>query len=92
VTPLRGEDIASECHYELTIPTANHEIRAVWVIFDRARDVHDLYTDPTLLAFARRYDIALLLHGHCPGNRPEDHMDMNIGAFRRPWSSSTQSA
>ena len=43
VTPLADEDIASGCHYTLTIPVPNERIRAVWVIFDRAHDVHDLY-------------------------------------------------
>jgi pimeloyl-ACP methyl ester carboxylesterase len=50
----------------------------VWVIFDRGRDVHDLYGDPVVLSFARRFDLALLLHGHCPGKQPDDHGDMNM--------------
>ena len=51
---------------------------AVWVIFDRGRDVHELYSDEAVLQFARHFRIALLLHGHCPGKRPEDHNDMNM--------------
>src|SRR5260370_18610490 len=78
VAPLQGEDIASDCHYALTVPVPEHKLRAVWVIFDRGRDMHDLYGDPAVLTFARRFDVALLLHGHCPGNRPEDHRDMNM--------------
>jgi hypothetical protein len=31
-----------------------------------------------MLAFCRRFRIALLLHGHCPGKLPEDHRDMNM--------------
>jgi dienelactone hydrolase len=78
VSPLRGEDIAADCHYALTITVPNHPIRAVWVIFDRGHDVHDLYGDAAVLAFARRFQLALLLHGHCPGKDSEDHMDMNM--------------
>lgn len=78
VTPLANEDIASPCHYSLKISTASHPITAAWVIFDRGLDVHNLYTDPAILAFCRRFHIALLLHGHCPGKLPEDHGDMNM--------------
>jgi hypothetical protein len=78
VTPLANEDIASPCHYWLKISTASHTIRATWVVFDRGLDVHNLYSDPAMLAFCRRFRIALLLHGHCPGKLPEDHHDMNM--------------
>src|SRR5882762_11043760 len=78
VAPLPDEDIVSHCHYELTIPTSTRQVRAVFVIFDRGRDVHNLYGDAQVLAFARRFRLALLLHGHCPGKRAEDHNDMNM--------------
>lgn len=78
VEPLPNEDIASGCHYTLTIPTPDHRVRAVWVIFDRAHDVHDLYSNPTIEGFARRLDLALLLHGPWPGKAAEDHGDMNM--------------
>jgi dienelactone hydrolase len=78
VMPLPNEDIASGCRYTLTIPVPGHRIRAVWVIFDRAHDVHDLYSDPAVEAFARQLRLALLLHGHCPGKAVEDRGDMNM--------------
>jgi pimeloyl-ACP methyl ester carboxylesterase len=78
VTPLPEEDIDSACHYKLNILVPEHKIQMVWIIFDRGRDVHDLYADPAVLAFARRFDVGLLLHGHCPGKQPEDHRDMNM--------------
>ena len=78
VTPLPTEVIAAACHYALTFPVPNHSIQAVWVIFDRGHDVHDLYSDAAILAFARRFRLALLLHGHCPGKAAEDRMDMNM--------------
>jgi dienelactone hydrolase len=75
---LPDEDIGSSCHYELTIPSQVKKVMAVWVIFDRGRDVHELYSDGAVLQFAKHFGIALLLHGHCPGKRPEDHNDMNM--------------
>lgn len=78
VVPLPDEDIAANCDYTLTIPAPEHPIRAVWVIFDRGHDVHDLYSDADVLRFARTFRLALLLHGHCPGKVPEDHHDMNM--------------
>ena len=78
VTPLPDEDIASSCHYGLTIPSQVNKVTAVWVIFDRGRDVHDLYRDEAVLRFAERFRIALLLHQHCPGKRLEDHNDMDM--------------
>ncbi len=78
VTPLPTEDIAAPCHYLLKIPQANRQIRGVWLIFDRGRDVHDLASDPDVLTFARRFDLALLLQSHCPGKLAADHGDMNM--------------
>jgi dienelactone hydrolase len=78
VVPLPNEDIAVDCHYTLTIPSPEHPVRAVWVIFDRGHDVHDLFSDLAVLDFAKHFHLALLLHGHCPGKSPEDHRDMNM--------------
>src|SRR5262249_33538987 len=78
VIPLPNEDIASACHYTLTIPCPEDPIRAVWVIFDRGHDVHNLYSDPAVLEFARGFRLALLLHSHCPGKAPENRRDMNM--------------
>lgn len=78
VRPLQNEDIASDCHYTLSMPRAQGQIQGVWVIFDRGRDIHDLFSDADVLAFADRFKLALLLHGHCPGKSPADHGDMNM--------------
>jgi hypothetical protein len=78
VTPLATEDIAGPCHYSLRYSQANRRIRGVWLIFDRGRDVHDLASDPDVLAFARHFDLALLMQSHCPGKLPADHEDMNM--------------
>jgi hypothetical protein len=53
-------------------------VRGVWLVFDRGRDVHDLASDPDVLSFARRFDLALILQSHCPGKLPADREDMNM--------------
>ena len=82
VAPLADEDMGKDCHYALTIPAPARPVSAVWIIFDRGRDVHDLYSDAAVVAFARRFRIALLLHGHCPGKFTEDHGDMDMDPSR----------
>lgn len=78
ISPLPGEDIDGPCHYTLDLPTSDKPIQAVWIIFDRGRDIHDLANDPDTLAFAQRFHLALLLQSHCPGKRAEDRGDMNM--------------
>lgn len=75
VQPLPSEDIAQPCQYELTIPEGLRSIRAVWVIFDRGRELAALYRDTEVLAFARRENLALLLPRHC---RSKGYEDMNV--------------
>jgi dienelactone hydrolase len=78
VEPLANEDIASPCAFAITIAVPEEPIDAVWVIYDRGHDVHDLYSDPKVLDFAGRLHLALLLHSHCPGKSPKDRDDMNM--------------
>lgn len=75
VQPLPNEDLAQPCKYELTIPDGVRSIRAVWVIFDRGRELAALYRDAEVLAFARRHELALLLPRHC---RSKGYEDMNV--------------
>lgn len=78
VVPLVDEDIDSKCRYSLTLPQGNEPVHAVWVMFDRGRAIHELSLDPDVAVFARRFNLALLLHGHCPGKTAADHGDMNM--------------
>ena len=48
VAPKPEEDIATDCRYEITIPNPSKPIRAVWVIFDRGRDMLRYYGDSEL--------------------------------------------
>src|SRR5207302_7288463 len=69
------EDILGDCHYEVTIPNPAKPIRAVWVIFDRARDMLRYYGDSEVQDFAYRKDLALLLAFHC---RAKGYEDMDV--------------
>lgn len=77
VAPLPDEDLASDCRYELTVPDSTRPVQAVWVIFDRGRDMLRYYGDPDVHAFARRHGWALLLPFHCPAKAGTDG-DMNM--------------
>jgi dienelactone hydrolase len=75
VAALSDEDIASPCRYELTIFNRSRPIRAVWVIFDRGRDMLRYYGDSYVQAFAEQHDLALLLPFQC---RAKSYEDMNV--------------
>ena len=77
VTPQPDEDLAAACRYELTLMSPSRTVRAVWVIFERSRDMLDYYRDTDVRAFARRHDLALLFPFHCP-SRSETGGDMNV--------------
>jgi len=81
VSPLPDEDLASGCQYELTLTDRQRAIRGVWVIFDRGRDILQIYGDPDVRAFARRHDLALLLPFHCRAKSGTDG-DLNMDPAR----------
>jgi predicted esterase len=78
VTPLPTEDFSTPCHYATRVPQGVEQIRGIWLIFDRGRDIHDLASDSDVLSFARHFNLALVLQSHCPGKLPADHEDMNM--------------
>jgi dienelactone hydrolase len=75
VTPRADDDISAPCQYELTLPQNSVAVRAVWVIFDRGREVADLYNDPAVFRFADKERIGLLLPRHC---RSKERDDMDV--------------
>lgn len=75
VAPNPDEDILGDCRYEIMIPNPAEPIRAVWVIFDRGRDMLRYYGDSDVQAFAYRKDLALLLAFHC---RAKGYEDMDV--------------
>ena len=97
VTPLPNEDFAGPCHYEITFPSDNRPVRAVWVIFDRGRGIMKFYSDPDVVAFARRQEMALLMAHQCPaknapGGPEEMDMDPTHGVGRALFTALTQFA
>lgn len=77
VAPAAGEDLKTDCRYELTLVDRTREIRAVWVLFERSLDVLRYYRDADVRTFARRHDIALLFPFHC-ASQSETGGDMNV--------------
>ena len=73
------EDIASDCRYELTLPEPSRMIRATWVIFERGRDIGQIYRDADIRAFARHNHLALLYPFHCAAKA---YRDMDIDPSR----------
>jgi len=73
------EDVASDCRYELTLPEPSRTIRATWVIFERGRDIGQIYRDADVRAFARRNHLALLYPFHCAAKA---YRDMDIDPLR----------
>jgi dienelactone hydrolase len=62
------------------LPSGRREVQAVWITFDRGRDIMKYYSDPDVVAFARRHDLALMMPHQCPAKDAPggpDEMDMN---------------
>lgn len=64
VSPQTGEDLASDCSYELYLPDKMHSTTGVWVIFERA-DSLGLWQTPDLQALARDLRLALVYAHQC---------------------------
>jgi dienelactone hydrolase len=93
VAPESAEDILADCRYEITIPNPSRPIKAVWVIFDRGRDMLRYYGDSEVQAFAYRRDLALLFPFHCRAKAYEDmDVDPSKGIARALFASLSQLA
>src|ERR1017187_7287151 len=87
VAPLASETLAGPCPHDLTLPAGRRAVRAVWVTFDRGEDIMKFYSDPDVVAFARRNDLALMMPHQCPaknapGGPKEMDMDPSHGVGR----------
>jgi dienelactone hydrolase len=87
VQPLPAEDLAQACHYELTLPTRGRTILGLWVINDRGPQITSFYSDPGVIALAKRHGLGLLLAHQCnsknaPGGPEEMDMDPTHGIGR----------
>jgi hypothetical protein len=82
VTPLPNEDIAQPCRYELMIADPDQRVRAVWVVFERGRDLLKIYNHLEVSRFVSQNRLALIMPFHCfekPGqenDQPGNDMDM----------------
>jgi len=83
VAPLPDENIASPCRYELVIANPNLSVRAVFVVFERGRDLRRIYEHLEKSSFALRHQLALMMPFHCrekagtANDEPGNDMDMN---------------
>lgn len=87
VAPEPGEDLARDCHYDLTLVTGNKTINGIWVIYDRGPQITSFYSDADVTSLAKRHRLALLLAHQCnsinaPGGRGEMDMDPTHGVGR----------
>jgi dienelactone hydrolase len=76
VPPLAGEDVARPCEYILIAPTSGAAFRAVFVVFERGRDMENFFNDPIVRLFGERHHLAMLVPRHCASQQYED-MDID---------------
>jgi hypothetical protein len=79
VVPLPDEEFAGPCHYDISFPAGHRAVRAVWVTFDRGRDIMKFYSDPEVIAFAHHHGLALMMAHQCPAkNAPGGPQEMDM--------------
>jgi pimeloyl-ACP methyl ester carboxylesterase len=79
--PRPGENIAQPCDYKARFPAGAEPVKAAWVTYDRGADITRFYSDPDVLAFAKRNAVAMVLASQCPAIHPptgeQGEMDMH---------------
>lgn len=79
--PRPDENMAQPCDYKATFPIGAGPVKAAWVTYDRGADITRFYSDPDVLAFAKRNAIAMVLAIQCPAIHPstgeQGEMDMH---------------
>jgi len=78
VVPRAGENVAQPCDYFASFPAGRREVKAAWVTYDRGPDITHFYSDPEVLAFARRNDVAMVLAIQCPAKRASEKGEMDM--------------
>src|SRR5438874_8423318 len=76
--PRAGENIAQPCDYQALFPAGDRPVRAAWVTYDRGPDITHFYTDPEVLAFAKRNDLAMVLAIQCPAKYSSEKGEMDM--------------
>ena len=76
--PQTGENIAQPCEYDATFPAGDKQVKAAWVTYDRGPDITSSYSDPDVIAFAKRNLIAMVLAVQCPAIHAEEKGEMDM--------------
>jgi predicted esterase len=78
VVPRAGENIAQSCEYQASFPAGDRAVKAAWVTYDRGPDITRFYSDPDVLVFAKRNDVAMVLAFQCPAIRTGEKGEMDM--------------
>ena len=78
VIPRAGENIAKPCDYRALFPAGSKKVKAAWVTYDRGPDIANFYSDPDVLAFAKRNDVAMVLAIQCPARHASEKGEMDM--------------
>ena len=76
--PRAAENIAQPCGYQAMFPAGDRPVKAAWVTYDRGPDIAHFYTDPDVLAFAKRNDLAMVLATQCPARHSSEKGEMDM--------------
>jgi hypothetical protein len=76
--PQPGENIDLPCRYQASFPAKNRPVKAAWVTYDRGPDITRFYSDPDVLAFAAKNDLAMVLARQCPAIRTSEKGEMDM--------------
>ncbi len=78
IAPIPNENIAQPCDYYAIFPSGATPVRAAWVLYDRGPDITHFYSDPEVLAFAKRNDLAMVLAIQCPATHASEKGEMDM--------------
>src|ERR1700722_9578527 len=78
IAPRAGENVAQPCDYRALFPAGDRKVRAAWVTYDRGPDITSFYSDPEVMAFAKRNDLAMVLAIQCPAKHASEQGEMDM--------------
>jgi predicted esterase len=76
--PQASENIAQPCDYYAIFPAGDRPVQAAWVLYDRGPDITHFYSDPEVLAFATRNDLAMVLAVQCPAKHSSEKGEIDM--------------
>jgi hypothetical protein len=78
IAPRAGENVAQPCDYRALFPAGERKVKAAWVTYDRGPDITGFYSDPEVMAFAKRNDLAMVLAIQCPAKHASEQGEMDM--------------